>query len=243
MIDLFSRALLHPTDYVGVVRTTTLTLLSHKVEESGVHTFVFAPARKLRFRAGQHAIFTLPDQRVSGKSWRAFSIASAPHEGTIQISTNLPPTPSSFKQKLIDLEPGARIRMHGPFGEFHLRPSVKRVIGVAGGIGITPFRSLIADATERKDATPITLIYSARERHTYQSELDAWARVNPHLTIIYSHVPEEVTSALRTLMTAHGNTAHYFISGAPSMIESIARDCSEKGIQKSHIINDPFKGY
>ncbi len=243
MFDLFSRAFIHPIDYAGVVRTTTLTLLEHRIEESGVHTFIFRPAWHPHYRAGQHALFTLPGRNVTGKSWRAFSIASAPHEEVIQIGTNIPDSASDFKTKLRNLQVGETIKMHGPFGEFYLRPSFKRIIGIAGGIGITPFRSLIADATERKDQTHITIIYSARERHTYQAELDRWAQENPNLTLIYSHVPEEVTTALRTLITAHGNSAHYFISGAPAMIQAMANTCQEKGIDAKHIHNDPFKGY
>lgn len=243
MIDLFTRAFVHPLEYAGVSRVTTLTLAEHRIEESGIHTFIFTPARPLTWKAGQHALFTQPNRGVTGKKWRAFSVASAPHEGVIRIGTNIPDAPSDFKQKLLTLKPGDTIRMFGPFGEFHLSPKVKRVVGIAGGIGITPFRALITDAIARKDVTPITLIYSARERHTYKEEFEVWTKDHPSITILYTYTPDEVTTALNALITAHGNTAHYFISGAPGMIEAMTTACRKKNVKQSHIINDPFKGY
>jgi len=243
MPDLLLRILKHPTDYFGVFNTVNLKLKEHVVEDSGVHSFIFSPEKPITWKAGQHSIFTLPGHKVTGKEWRAFSIASAPHEKVIRIGTNIPDEPSSFKQELLKLTPGDSIRMHGPFGEFHVKPRVKRIIGIVGGIGITPLRSIIAEATFNKNPIPITLLYSARDKYTYQSDLDTWTKENPNLNIIYTHTPEEVNVELDTLLQTHGNSAHYFISGSPGMINALYKNCCAKTIKPKNIVSDSFKGY
>jgi len=243
MPDLLLRVLKHPVDYFGVFNTINLTLQEHAVEDSGAHSFVFSPEKPISWKAGQHSIFTLPERKVTGKKWRAFSIASAPHEKVIRIGTNIPDEPSSFKQELLKLKVGDSIHMRGPFGEFYLKPHIRHVIGVVGGIGITPLRSIIADATFKKNPTPITLLYSAKDKYTYKEELDTWAKENSNLNITYTHTPEEVNTNLDTLLHTYENSAHYFISGSPRMINALHKNCCDKTIKPRNIISDSFKGY
>jgi len=116
-------------------------------------------------------------------------------------------------------------------------------VGIVGGIGITPLRSIINNADNLQDQTKITLIYSATEHYTYKAELEDWSNKNPSINVIYTHTPDEVLTELSSLIDTCKDTAHYFISGAPRMIESLQETCLGKKISKSHIISDPFKGY
>lgn len=241
MFDIIARAVRHPIDYSGVLQSRVITLKEHRQESELIHSFLFTYAQPTDWKAGQHAVFTLPGMHVSGKTWRPFSVASAPHEGVIQIGTTIPPEHSDFKDKLLSLVPGDEIHMYGPFGEFHIRPHMKRIVGVAGGIGITPFRSLIADATHRKLPIPITLIYATKDEHTYRNDLETLMSQNPHLTIHFVQNPDEVNLALASAIDEHKNTAHYFVSGSPGMIAAIQKNCHAQGVHK--IVNDPFKGY
>lgn len=243
MIDLFIRSILHPFDYSGILKNTDLQLADYLIEDSGVHTLIFTTPKPINWSAGQHGLFSLVTDATNKKEYRAFSIASAPHEKVIRISTQIPPKPSNFKKKLLSLRAFDTIRMCGPFGEFHTKPNIKQIIGIAGGIGITPFRSIIADMNFKKDPTPITLIYSASELHTYKSEFDEWKKLNPNLTIIYANTSEQVQSELKKLIKFHKNKAHYFISGSPKMITGISDMCRKNGISPKHLISDPFKGY
>lgn len=244
MLDIFARAFRHPIDYSGVLRTVDLTFQEQIREADTIYSFIFTADRLPSWKAGQHAIFTLPDRPVTGKSWRPFSIASAPHEGVIRIGTTIPDPHSSFKQELLTLRPGDRVRMHGPYGELYLRPRMKRVVGIAGGIGITPFRSILCDLSHRQSATPLTLIYSAKDNgHVYRPSLEEWCGANPALQIVYTATPEEVNAALAAEVAAHGNEAHYLLSGSPGMIAALTKTLRETGIRPNHIVNDPFKGY
>ncbi len=243
MIDLITRSILHPIDYLGVLKNTTLTLSDYRIEEDGIHSLIFTSPKPLHWRAGQHGLFSLVTDTSNKKEYRAFSIASAPHEKVIRIGTKIPTEPSDFKKQLLALKAHDTIRVCGPFGEFHTKPNMKQIIGIAGGIGITPFRSIIADMNFKKDSTPTTLIYSTSWRHTYKSEFDEWKKLNPNLTIIYANTTEQVRSELEKLIEVHKNKAHYFISGSPMMITAISDTCKKNGINSKNIINDPFKGY
>lgn len=250
MFDIIGRALKHPIDYSTIGRVTTLQFRERIQESENTYSFIFTASKLPDWKAGQHAIFTLPGKRVAdpnagaraSKTWRPFSVASAPHECEIRIGTIIPPEPSSFKRGLMSLRPGEPARMYGPYGELYIRPSMQKVVAVAGGIGITPFRSIIADmACEGKDID-FHLIYSAKADHVYKSELDDWKAKLPHLRITYTHTPEEVNAELEKEVAA-GDGTYFMLSGAPGMIEALRRSLRERRVPHARIIHDPFKGY
>lgn len=252
MLDIISRACLHPIDYSGVFKITDLSFKERVQEHDNIYSFTFTADKLPTWKAGQHAVFALPGQLVknlrsdgrSEKNWRPFSVASAPHEGIIRIGTTIPSPSSNFKQQLLSLSAGKKIRMHGPFGELYIRPGMKKIVGVAGGIGITPFRSIFCDLALNKTDVSLTLIYSARNQsYTYRSELEDYCAKNPNLHIIYTEGAEEVNRKLLEQVSIHGNDASYFISGAPGMITALRQSLRERDIQSKKIFNDPFKGY
>jgi len=244
MWDVLMRALRHPFDYAPVINRRTLVLQEIVQESEDIFSFIFKPKSPLRWKAGQHGIFMFPIGKgkcASGKSWRAFSIASSHHEGVIRISTIIKKEPSDFKKNLLALKPGDTLIMHGPFGEFHTSKKICRIVGIAGGIGITPFRALAKDIASGVIAeTKLTLIYSAVGTYTYKEELEALAK-HPSIQIIYTQTPDEVNAELSRLTQMHGNSASYFISGSPGMINAIRQTLKKEGIR--HIVNDPFRGY
>jgi NAD(P)H-flavin reductase len=123
----------------------------------------------------------------------------------------------------------------------YIKPRVEHIVGVAGGIGITPFRALIkAIASGSIVDTKLTLIYSAVGIHTYKNEFDT-ALAHANIEIMYTSTPEEVNEALQKQVTLHQNNTHYFISGSPRMIEALRKTLLEKRIR--NIVNDSFKGY
>jgi len=244
MLDVILRACRHPISYSGIRRITTLTF-KEKIHEVGdIYSFIFTAEKLPDWRAGQHSIFTIPGRPIEDKTWRPFSIASAPHENEIRIGTIVGPEPSSFKHHLSTLNPGDKVRMFGPYGELYVNKKMRHVVGVAGGIGITPFRSIMADLAHAPTSTKLTLIYSARvDQHVYKAELEKWRSQNPNLEVIYTTTPEEVNSELTKQVERHKNAAHYLLSGPPKMIEALRDNLYKSGIARNHVLNDPFKGY
>ncbi|PIR86113.1 hypothetical protein COU14_00650 [Candidatus Kaiserbacteria bacterium CG10_big_fil_rev_8_21_14_0_10_44_10] len=243
MLDIISRACLHPVDYSGVLRTTTLRFKEKIQENENTYSFIFTATKLPSWKAGQHAIFTIPGANVEGKTWRPFSVASAPSENVIRIGTIIPPEPSSFKQKLRSLQPGDKVRMFGPYGELCLKPNMNKVVAVAGGIGITPFRSIVCDMAESEKDVDFHLIYSARAEHVYKAELEDWKRKLPNLKITYTATAEEVNAELLKEVANNNKDIHYLLSGAPGMIEALRKNLIENQVARNHIVNDPFKGY
>ncbi len=250
MFDVFLRALRHPINYSAIRHVTTLRFKERVQENENTYSFVFTAPKLPDWRAGQHAIFTLLGKKVTGpkaeawagKTWRPFSVASAPHENVIRIGTIIPPEPSSFKQNLMALQTGDQVRMYGPYGELYIRPNMKKVVAVAGGIGITPFRSIIADMAFKGNNIDFHLIYSAKAEHVYRNELDRWQSKLPRLRITYTNTPEEVNAELEK-ETSRLDDIYLMLSGAPGMIEALRRSLRERRVPRSRIIHDPFKGY
>jgi NAD(P)H-flavin reductase len=223
-----------------VFYTHELTLTETTEVSPNIFTFVFIPKKTLHWKAGQHAVFSFPGTPIEGRGWRAFSIASSPEENEIRIATIIKGEPSAFKKVLRALQPGEKITMHGPFGEMYIKPSMKHIVGIAGGIGITPFRALIKSiAAGKAQDTTLTLIYSAQGDYTFKEEFDALT--SPHIHIIYTRTPEEVNTALTSLVSEYKNSASYFVSGSPGMIGTLRKTLQEKGVKD--IVNDSFKGY
>lgn len=241
MFDFLWRALRHPIDYLPVLRWQRVALLRHEEHGNGVHSFVFKKPSHLSWKAGQHGIWWWFGSRLSGGNWRAFSIASSCHEDELRIGTNIPAELSAFKKKLLAMQPGDTIWLQGPFGEFHT-VGTQQIVGIAGGIGITPFRALAYDiAHGHIPGVSLHLIYSARDTHTYRQELEDWTQITDALGIEYVHTPEEVNTALETAVQNFGTKTPVFLSGSPGMITALIKSCQEKGVQK--IVSDPFKGY
>ena len=240
MLDVILRALRDPLDYIPVINRRTLILQEIIQESDEIFSFIFKPKKPFTWKAGQHGIFLFPNTRIEGSFWRAFSIASSSHELVVRISTIIKQEPSDFKKKLRSLSIGDEITMHGPFGEFHTSNKISRIVGIAGGIGITPFRALLKDiASGVITHTEIVLIYSA-VTHTFKEELDTLSK-HPSITIAYTTTPEEVNKKLDEEIQKTGNSASYFISGSPGMIMAIRKKLKGAGIK--HIINDSFRGY
>lgn len=240
--NVILRALRHPRDFWRLLQSHTLTLETVRHETDDVYTFVFTPKLPIVWQAGQHGVFVLPKSVVpTQRRWRPFSIASAPAEKVIQISTRISDSPSQFKAALKALKVGQDITMLGPVGEFYIHRPHTKVVAIAGGIGITPFRSMILDAVAHQPNVMIDLIYaSGNAVPVYQNELDT-AFHFVERTISYCTDSTETIEAVTKSVAAHGNMATYFLSGSPHMIAGIREQLITLGMRR--IITDPFKGY
>src|SRR3989344_2476205 len=141
-------------------------------EETMAFVFDISGEPNFSFRAGQYVEVFIknPPYVDEKKDHRDFSIASSPGDkGILMVATRLSRSTSSgqagsaFKRSLSEIPLGTVCKIEGPFGDFtlHENPSRKAVF-IAGGIGITPVRSIIKDAPERKIPHKLVLIYSNR---------------------------------------------------------------------------------
>jgi ferredoxin-NADP reductase/nitrite reductase/ring-hydroxylating ferredoxin subunit len=174
----------------------SLELLSKKkLEGTDIMTFQLSRGG-LNFTPGQYAFFNLDgvSQADSKGPTRHFSIASSPTEQDyLMISTKIRDN-SLYKQRLSSLETGAKITAWGPQGEFVLHDDHSQsAVFLSGGIGVTPFRSMIKFATDKQLPIKITMFDSNRNQQSilYRNEFDKWATQNRNLRIIHTITEEE----------------------------------------------------
>src|ERR1700740_3603737 len=138
-------------------------LKAQKTLCAGTTAFYFEKPEEFEFEAGQFFNFTLlsPGETDLEGNTRALSIASAPHERNLMVAMRLRTT--AFKRTLNSLPLGSELLLQGPFGWMTLpRNSTRPAVLLAGGIGITPFRSLVWNAAESLSPRRILLFYSVR---------------------------------------------------------------------------------
>lgn len=154
----------------------------------GTTSFIFYPDHPRTWRAGQFLHYVLPhDKADERKDDRCFTIASAPHETNIRLTTRFTNgTGSTFKKALQALQFGVTIEVGEPDGDFVIDQPDRESIFIAGGIGITPFRAMLVDLDYRKIDIKATLLCSNRDTDiVFKRQLDGLARKHPHLKVRY----------------------------------------------------------
>ncbi len=218
----------------------------------------------LRYKAGQYAIVDLGTKDDPEGPLRSFTLASSPTESTstILITTRIRDTP--FKRKLASLEIGSIVKITSPLGDFVLckeqeEHHSKPVVFLSGGIGVTPFRSMIKYATDKR--LPLRIVMFDSNRNTqnilYKDEFDSWAEKNKNVKIVYTITNEEVDAGWkgergridRSMLERHLkkdeiNNAVYYICGPSGMLKAMQRLLEEDlQIPKDRIKLEEFTGY
>ncbi|HEX5370172.1 MAG TPA: FAD-dependent oxidoreductase [Dehalococcoidia bacterium] len=222
-----------------------LQLLEKKQELEDVTSFIFEPETPLDCRAGQYLHYVLHHLPTDDRgSDRWFTNSAAPFENNIRITTRFNEKGSSFKKVLRELEVGGWIEISVIEGEFTLEEPEKQYVFLAGGIGITPYRSIIAQLAHEKKPINITLIYANRDGNiVFKEELDGIARDNPNFKIHYLIAPEFIDETRIRELAPDLSTNLFYISGPEPMVEALSGTLKKMGIDESHIKEDSFPGY
>ena len=261
-----------------------LTLLEKdKVEGTEVTSFKFrkqnddhdnqGPQNKTPFTytAGQFAFFDIGGVYNDPKGpIRHFTISSSPTENFIMFSTRIRDSP--YKQRLLTLEKGAKVKIRGPEGQFVLHEDYsKPAVFLSGGIGVTPFRTMIKYATDKQLPLKIVMFDSNRNRDNilFRKEFDEWVKVNKNLKIIYTISEENQHGSQSPSSTAQSDTdwkgeygridkamilkyidtntlnnSIFYVCGPPSMLKAMQALLEEElEIPKEQIRVEEFTGY
>jgi ferredoxin-NADP reductase len=224
-------------------------------------TMAFALERPIGFdfTAGQYLTITLPEPPYNDAkgSSRTFSIASAPQDtGHLLIATRM--TGSALKRSLAEAPLGMPVSIFGPAGNFTLpRAAAAPLVFIAGGIGITPFRSMILDAANRQLPHQITLIYSNRtpEGASFHDELARVAAMYPSFRYLPTmtdakHARQPWTGERRLvnadfLRECVGDVTRptFYLAGPPGLVVAVTKTVLEAGADPAHILAEEFAGY
>lgn len=236
----------------------TTTLVAKETVAEGTMLFRFAKPTGFTFQAGQSIDLTLinaPETDTEGTT-RAFSIAASPEEETLAIATRLRDT--AFKRVLKDMPLGTEVSIEGPFGSFFLHEKVTRpAVFLAGGIGITPFRSMILDAHTRGLAHALTLFYSNRrpEDAAFLAELQRLEATYPAFTLVATMTESEKSSEEwqgergyidAAMLQRHiplGTEPIYYLAGPPMMVTALRGVLTASGVSSDDIRFEQFAGY
>jgi glycine betaine catabolism B len=142
----------------------------------------------LDYTAGQFAFFDIGGVYNDPKGpIRHFTISSSPTENFIMFSTRIRDSP--YKKRLSALEEGTKVKIRGPEGQFVLHQDYsKPAVFLSGGIGVTPFRTMVKYATDKQLPIKIVMFDSNKNVNNtlFKREFDEWANINKNLKIIYT---------------------------------------------------------
>ncbi|OGF66027.1 hypothetical protein A3I27_03250 [Candidatus Giovannonibacteria bacterium RIFCSPLOWO2_02_FULL_43_11b] len=231
--------------FVGFKKKMILTLKSKDKIAKDIYEFVFMPARPISFAPGQYLEWTLSHDNPDSRGVRRyFTIASSPTEQAIKLGIKLNEPPSSFKKKLSKIENGERAFAGQLAGDFILsRDKNKKLAFIAGGIGITPYRSMIKyliDTNERRD---IVLFYAVRaeEEIAYRYLfIEAEAKIGFRTEYVISKI---IDAALIEDKLPDWRERTFYISGPEAMVSAFKKMLRVMGVSRMNITTDYFPGF
>lgn len=240
----------------------TAVLLSAKDEAADIKSFLLTvKGQTVPYEAGQFLRLTLAQVHTDPRGpSRFFSLASSPTEPNMLIATTISDSP--FKKALTNLAPGQEVQITAPFGKFTLGEPSKTHVFLSGGIGITPFRSMLKYAADQKLPHKIILLYSNKtpEDIVFKETLATLATNNSNLTIIHTLTGSTNNETMKQFNNVYWKTgrideamirkyisniasAIFYVCGAPSMVLALAGIVRGIGVSEENLKTELFTGY
>jgi ferredoxin-NADP reductase/Na+-transporting NADH:ubiquinone oxidoreductase subunit NqrB len=210
-----------------------------------VYEFIFRPDQKLAFVAGQYLEWTLPHGHPDSRgNRRYFTVASSPTESAIRLGVRIDEHPSSFKKALVSMPEGGELTASSLAGDFTLpADATQKLVFIAGGVGITPFASMIRYLLDTIDRRDIILFYAASSEKdfAYRELIEEAVRIlgirsiyitNERITreMLQSHIPDILKR-------------NYYLSGPEAMVKTYKSLLVGLDIPRRSIHTDYFPGF
>lgn len=226
---------------------------------AGTFAFHFEKPSGFHFKPGQAIDLVIPDPAPPSGRYLArhtFSLVSAPFQDELVIATRMRDSP--FKRALKSLSAGAIVRLEGPFGSLTLHGDRARpAVLVAGGIGVTPFVSMLRQAAREQLPQRILLLYANRrpEDAAFLVELRQLEQ-----RYKYFHLIATMTQATKSALPWDGRAGQidedmlrracseldapvYYVAGPPGMVEAMRDVLIDLGVNEDAIRSEEFFGY
>lgn len=238
-------------------RRVRLDFVRSKKEADGIYSYVFKPDRQLKFKPGQFLEWTLPAHRSDSRGNRRYlTVASSPTEQDLMVTVRQPDNPSMFKQRLNHFRPGNRLLVSHLSGDFTLpKESSQKLAFIAGGVGVTPFRSMIRYLVDMRHERDIAMLYSANSPDEL-AFVDLFNRAEKFgIKTAYTisrpkeplpswggHVGPVRAALIKKLMPDYKDRIFY-ISGSYGFITAVRGELEKLGVPRAKIKSDYFPGY
>jgi ferredoxin-NADP reductase len=207
------------------------------------------------YRPGAYFWVELPDRGDNDEKGlrRHISLVTSPTEtGVVGLATRLRDT--AFKRTLAGLEVGDEVEVEEPKGSFLLPEEMEiPYVFVAGGIGITVFRSMLRYVADEQLPYEITLVYSNRDRESaaFLDELDELQRELPGFRLVLTMTDDDgwegesrrIDAAMLRDHLGELNSHRFLIAGPPAMVEAIDEALQGAGVPEEQVLTGKFSGY
>jgi len=233
------------------------TLLGSEEIAKAARAFHFEKPEGFDFTPGQSIDLVLPEgfPGETGDRRRTFSIVSAPNEDRLTIGTRM--RKSAYKQPLAEAKPGENVRVVGPKGTMALHDESDRaIVMIAGGIGITPFMSIIRNEAEQESPRPMALLYSNHrpadaaymdELRALEKRLDGFHMVATMTALEDGDDWDGETRRIDAEMVEGAASGlprpNSYIAGTRDICEAMRQRLEERGIADDDIHSEDFTGY
>lgn len=243
-----------------------LTIADIRQETPTTESLIFEKPDSFSYQPGQFMRWTFPVDRCDERcNSRPFSLASSPTEDYLMITTRI--GPSALKQTVKNIKKGRQVKAIGPLGKFVLDDSDLPILMLAGGIGITPLRSMIKYIIDKKINRQLTLLYSNKipAEIVYRHELDKWKSTYPNIKVVYTITkpvgptdkpgPTSSSSGSWTGKTGRIDekmikthtldikNTQFYICGPPKMVEAMEKLVKNLGVSHKQLHVERFAGY
>lgn len=218
---------------------------------SDVSSFRFPRPAELTYKPGQYLFVTI---KSGGKELlHTFSLSSSPtEEDFIEFTKKF--TASEYSTALKAMKAGDWAKIDAPHGSFTFMGEHKKIVLLAGGIGITPFRSICKYCTDMRVPASIVLFYGCRSENdiAFQTELEDLQKQNPNFKVIV--VLSEAGSGwkgkvgfinadlIKTEVPDYKERV-FFACGPPGMIVAMEKVVGELGLPKEQLKLESFAGH
>lgn len=211
--------------------------------------------KEINFKPGQYFYLSLinPPYKDSRGNERHFSIVNSPNQkGVIEMATRI--LESAFKKSLNEILVGSEVEIGMIGGSFILPKSIKKpLVFISGGIGITPFMSMLKFINEEKLPYKVILIYSNRNKEStaFFEELNNLSKKNSNFKIIFTMTDDNEWQGEKRIIDSQFikdyvsdlENGVFMTAGPPKMVEAIVKTLKDLGIKNKNIISENFTGY
>jgi ferredoxin-NADP reductase len=220
-----------------------LKLIEKEHLVDNVWAFRFEPSEPMTWTPGQFIYVELPHDnpdKEGTKRW--FTVSSAPSDGFMQITTRV--TDSTFKHALAALNVGDVIPLiDKPDGDFVWQNTDRPLVFLAGGIGVTPFYSILKQRFHDSQPLNVTLVYGGRTADLpFKAELDKWAAADDNFTVHYV-IGEPMTAEGLAQLLPQLNESLVYLSGPEPMVEALGDQLKAHGLPAEQLKQDFFPNY
>ena len=237
-------------------KLSILTLKQIKEVGPSIFEYRFVPDSPIQFKPGQYLEVTLDHvgwNKRGNRRW--FSIASSPHEDEIIFGIKHNSPSSAFKSRMIELQPGEHMYAHQLQGSFTLPSDAdQKLVFIAGGIGVTPFRSMLQELVDTSQKRDIAFFYQINDPKevVFKSTIKASIKqgVQPVFVLSSKDVPKNwkwevgfVDQKMLEKRVPDYKDRTFYISGPPGMVSAYKGMLNDAGVSSNNIVTDYFSGY